>query len=47
MLRSDVARRAVALYKNPDASGFEALATEDPMEAGRKTKLLPEPGFWV
>jgi hypothetical protein len=39
MLRSDVARRAVALYKNPDASGFEALATEDPMEAGRKTKF--------
>jgi hypothetical protein len=39
MLRSDVARRAVALYKNSDASGFQALATEDPMEAGRKTKF--------
>jgi hypothetical protein len=39
MLRSEVARRAVALYKNPDASGFEALRTGDPMEAGRRTKF--------
>jgi hypothetical protein len=39
MLRSDVARRAVALYKNPNASGLEALGTGDPMEAGRKTKF--------
>jgi hypothetical protein len=39
MLRSEVARRAIALYKNPDASGFEALRTGDPMEAGRRTKF--------
>jgi hypothetical protein len=39
MLRSEVARRAIALYKNPDASGLEALGTGDPMDAGRRTKF--------
>jgi hypothetical protein len=38
-LRSEVTRRAIALYKNPDASGFEALGTGDPMDAGRRTKF--------
>jgi uncharacterized protein YlxW (UPF0749 family) len=38
-LRSETVRRAVALYKNPDASGLQALETKDPMEAGRKTKF--------
>jgi hypothetical protein len=38
-LRSEDVRRAIALYKNPDASGFEALATDDPMEAVRRSKF--------
>jgi len=39
VLRSEVARRAVALYKNFGANRFPTLDTADPMEAGRKTKF--------
>lgn len=39
-LRSQLARRAVALYKNSDASrGLDALASQDQLDAGRKVKL--------
>jgi Mannosyl-glycoprotein endo-beta-N-acetylglucosaminidase len=38
-LRSENTRRAVALYKNSDASGLQALDTEDPLEPGRRTKF--------
>jgi hypothetical protein len=39
VLRSEVARRAVALYKNLDTGAFHVIGTDDPMDAGRKTKF--------
>jgi Mannosyl-glycoprotein endo-beta-N-acetylglucosaminidase len=39
VLRSALTRRAVALYKNSDPTGFHALDTAEPMEAGRRTKF--------
>jgi hypothetical protein len=39
VLRSALTRRAIALYKNSDTTGFHALDTEEPMEAGRRTKF--------
>src|SRR5436309_70315 len=39
-LRTEIANRAVVLYKNSDdASGLGILQTNDPMDAGRKTKF--------
>lgn len=39
-LRSEVTRRAVALYKNTDPTGgLTVFDTNEPMEAGRKTKF--------
>jgi len=39
-LRSDLARRAVAMYKSSDAGGgLDALGSDDQLEASRKTKL--------
>jgi hypothetical protein len=39
-LRSRLARRAVAMYKNSDSSrGLDALGSADQMDAGRKIKL--------
>jgi hypothetical protein len=39
VLRSGINRRAVALYKNADTTGFQALDTSEPMDAGRRTKF--------
>jgi hypothetical protein len=39
-LRTEIANRAVVLYKNSDASnGLGILQTDDPMDAGRKAKF--------
>jgi hypothetical protein len=39
-LRTEIANRAVVLYKNSDdTSGLGVLQTTDPMDAGRKTKF--------
>jgi Mannosyl-glycoprotein endo-beta-N-acetylglucosaminidase len=38
-LRSGINRRAVALYKNADTTGFQALDTSEPMDFGRRTKF--------
>jgi predicted nucleic acid-binding Zn-ribbon protein len=39
-LRSEVTRRAVALYKNTDSTGgLSVFDTSEPMDAGRKTKF--------
>ena len=39
-LRTEIANRAVVLYKNSDdSSGLGLLATDNPMDAGRKKKL--------
>jgi uncharacterized protein YlxW (UPF0749 family) len=39
-LRAEIANRAVVLYKNSDdASGLGILESDNPMEAGRKTKF--------
>jgi Mannosyl-glycoprotein endo-beta-N-acetylglucosaminidase len=39
VLRSGINRRAVALYKNADTTGFQALDTSEPMDFGRRTKF--------
>jgi septal ring factor EnvC (AmiA/AmiB activator) len=39
VLRSGINRRAVALYKNADPTGFQSLDTSEPMDAGRRTKF--------
>jgi Mannosyl-glycoprotein endo-beta-N-acetylglucosaminidase len=38
-LRSGINRRAVALYKNTDPTGFQSLDTSEPMDASRRTKF--------